>query len=258
VNRTNFSNLGNSLTAAVVSEGVQSLVYGDDFDFAAVASQSLGYAIGNSLFSTVDAKEQMLEHIELQNGGGRAAAEWIYQQSYSNRVVSGEDAVFDTLTERQMYELQYGDQADAMMARTESQRVSGEDAVFDTMTDDEYAQFRMGSEEYYSTMEAGEYKRSLVQGQRIKPMPAAALAVGQDRQSLVNMPVSSGEKRQVQTSNYGPLRNGYVFADGSTGNTGNVSSSANQSPSIWKTVEKAGSIARRTVVWREQRRWQQC
>lgn len=123
--QTNFSNLGNSLTAAVVSEGVQSLVYGDDFDFAAVASQSLGYAIGNSLFSPVDAKEQMLEHIELQNGGGRAEAERIYQQNYANRVVSGEDAVFDTLTERQMYELQYGDQADAMMALTESQRVTG-------------------------------------------------------------------------------------------------------------------------------------
>jgi hypothetical protein len=87
--QTNFSNLGNSLTAAVVSEGVQSLVYGDDFDFAAVASQSLGYAIGNSLFSPVDAKEQMLEHIELQNGLGRAEAERIYQQSYANRVVSG-------------------------------------------------------------------------------------------------------------------------------------------------------------------------
>ena len=92
--QTNFSNFGNSLTAVVVSEGVQSLVYGDDFDFAAVASQSLGYAIGNSLFSTVDAKEQMLEHIELQNGGGRAEAERIYQQSYSNRVVSSEDARF--------------------------------------------------------------------------------------------------------------------------------------------------------------------
>ena len=88
--QTNFSNLGNSLTAAVVSEGVQSLVYGDDFDFAAVASQSLGYAIGNSLFSPVDAKEQMLEHIELQNGGGRAEAERIYQQNYAG----GEDARF--------------------------------------------------------------------------------------------------------------------------------------------------------------------
>ncbi len=88
--QTNFSNLGNSLTAAVVSEGVQSLVYGDDFDFAAVASQSLGYAIGNSLFSTVDAKEQMLEHIEQQNGLGRAEAERIYQQNYAG----GEDARF--------------------------------------------------------------------------------------------------------------------------------------------------------------------